>query len=76
MLKMTKFVASGVQFAKDLVNAPPNSKTPLTIAACAQRIASEHGLECKILGRQLSNRNTYALIEKCNVSCDLFTFNR
>merc|ERR1711871_1784997 len=49
---LTKMIASGVQFTKDLVGAPPNSKTPLVIASLAKEMAKEHGLECNILGEE------------------------
>jgi hypothetical protein len=31
--------------------APPNSKTPLVIADLARKIATDHNLECKVLGQ-------------------------
>jgi hypothetical protein len=43
-------IADGVNFAKDLVGAPPNVKTPFVIAREAARIAQTYGLEGKILG--------------------------
>ena len=49
---LTKMIASGVDFARDLVGAPPNSKTPLTIASTAKQMAEENGLSCTILGEQ------------------------
>ena len=47
---LSDHIASGVQFAKDLVNAPPNSATPVIIADACKKLASEHGLEIKVLG--------------------------
>ena len=42
-------VASGVILARELVNAPANEVTPVTMAEIAQQLAKEHGLEVKIL---------------------------
>ena len=42
-------VASGVIFARELVNAPANEVTPVTMAQIAQELANEYGLEVKIL---------------------------
>ena len=44
-------VASGVIFARELVNAPANEVTPVTMAQMAQNLADEYGLEIKILER-------------------------
>jgi len=49
--KLTAMIASGVDFAKDLVGAPPNSKTPVVIADLARQIASTHNLSIKVLGQ-------------------------
>lgn len=49
--KLTDMIASGVDFAKDLVGAPPNSKTPVVIADLARKMAKEHNLEVKVLGQ-------------------------
>ena len=42
-------IASGVILARELVNAPANEITPVTMAEIAQQLAREHGLEVKIL---------------------------
>lgn len=42
-------IASGVVLARELVNAPANEVTPVTMAQKAQEIADEYGLEIKIL---------------------------
>lgn len=44
-----KQIASGVNLARELVAAPANAVTPITMAETAQAIASDHGLELKIL---------------------------
>ena len=46
---LSDYISSGVLLAKDLVNAPPNSKTPVVVAEVAQKIADDHGLEATIL---------------------------
>lgn len=48
--RLTKMIASGVHFAKDLVGAPPNSKTPVVIADLAKQMAKDHSLQIEILG--------------------------
>ena len=42
-------IVSGVLLARELVNAPANELTPITMAETAQEIAKEYGLEIKIL---------------------------
>ncbi len=44
-----QIVADGVIFARELVNAPANEVTPVTMAQKAQQLAKEYGLEIKIL---------------------------
>ncbi len=45
-------VTSGVILARELVNAPANSLTPITMAETAQAIASEYGLTLEILEKE------------------------
>ncbi len=45
-------IASGVMLARQLVAAPANEVTPITMAEVAQAMASEHGLELKILEKE------------------------
>ncbi|NMF64509.1 leucyl aminopeptidase [Brasilonema octagenarum] len=45
-------IASGVFLARQLVAAPPNSVTPITMADTAADIASEHGLQIEILEQE------------------------
>ncbi len=45
-------VCSGVLLARELVAAPANAITPVTLAAAAEDIAREHGLEIEILERE------------------------
>ncbi|MBE9168875.1 leucyl aminopeptidase [Pleurocapsales cyanobacterium LEGE 06147] len=42
-------IASGVILARELVNAPANEVTPVTMAETAEQIASEYGLAIEIL---------------------------
>lgn len=42
-------MVSGVILARELVNAPANEVTPITMAETAQELATEYGLEIKIL---------------------------
>jgi len=45
-------ICSGVILARELVAAPPNALTPITMAETASAIASEHGLQLEILERE------------------------
>ena len=45
-------IASGVIFARELVNAPANQVTPVTMAETAQQLAQEYGLEVKVLEQE------------------------
>jgi leucyl aminopeptidase len=42
-------IADGVILARELVNAPANEVTPVTMAQTAQQLAQDYGLEIKIL---------------------------
>jgi leucyl aminopeptidase len=42
-------IADGVILARELVNAPANEVTPVTMAETAQKLAQDYGLEIKIL---------------------------
>ncbi|KGF72176.1 aminopeptidase A [Neosynechococcus sphagnicola sy1] len=48
-LQRAQQIVSGVILARQLVAAPPNLVTPLTMAATAQAIATEHDLTLEIL---------------------------
>lgn len=45
-------IVSGVNLARQLVAAPANAVTPITLAETAQAIATEHGLQLQILERE------------------------
>ena len=44
-------ICAGVELARELVAAPPNSVTPSALAESAAQIAHEHGLDLKVLER-------------------------
>ncbi|WP_414583704.1 leucyl aminopeptidase [Scytonema sp. PCC 10023] len=45
-------IAAGVFLARQLVAAPANAVTPITMAETAQQIASDHGLQIEILEQE------------------------
>ncbi|MBE9197880.1 MULTISPECIES: leucyl aminopeptidase [unclassified Nodularia (in: cyanobacteria)] len=45
-------IVSGVNLARELVAAPANEVTPITLAETAQAIATEHGIQIEILERE------------------------
>tara|TARA_B100000902_G_scaffold312291_1_gene302387 strand:+ start:124 stop:1608 length:1485 start_codon:yes stop_codon:yes gene_type:complete len=47
----TEYICEGVELARRLVAAPPNSLTPLEMSIQASQIAKEHGLDIKILDK-------------------------
>ncbi|MGP1387418.1 MAG: leucyl aminopeptidase [Thainema sp.] len=47
-----RFVAEGTILARELVSAPPNVVTPMSLAETAQSIASDSGMELEILERE------------------------
>ena len=47
-----QFLSSGVILARELVAAPPNECTPMTMAQTAQAIASNHNLQLEILEQE------------------------
>ena len=51
-LARAKVIADAVIMARNLVNEPASSLTPSSLAQIAQEMASESGLECKILGKK------------------------
>lgn len=52
VLERVDAICSGVELARELVAAPPNVVTPLSLAATAQQLADDHDLALKILDRQ------------------------
>lgn len=51
-LTQAQQIITGVLLARELVFAPANSVTPISMAETAQAIAQEHGLEVEILDRE------------------------
>ncbi len=49
VLSTAQIRAQGVILARELVNAPANIITPVTLAVKAQAIAANYGLECEVL---------------------------
>ena len=52
VLERAEAICAGVELARELVAAPPNVVTPLSLAATAQQLAEDHGLALKILERE------------------------
>tara|TARA_Y200000002_G_scaffold344599_1_gene317906 strand:+ start:1006 stop:2493 length:1488 start_codon:yes stop_codon:yes gene_type:complete len=50
--KETEYICEGVELARRLVAAPPNSLTPIEMSLEASKIAKDLGLEIKILGKK------------------------
>ncbi len=50
-LAAAQAITAGVQAARDLVNTPPNEKTPEKLVATLQAMALEEGLDCRVIGR-------------------------
>jgi len=50
--KETESICEGVELARRLVAAPPNSLTPLEMSIQASKIAKDHGLEIKIIEKK------------------------
>lgn len=52
VLDRAEAICAGVELARELVAAPPNVVTPLSLATTAQQLAEDHGLGLKILERE------------------------
>ncbi len=52
VLARAEAICAGVELARELVAAPPNVVTPLSLATTAQQLAEDHGLALRILERQ------------------------
>lgn len=50
-VELARKIITGVTFAKELVAAPANAVTPVTLAETAQHLATEYGLALEILER-------------------------
>ncbi|MCK9496961.1 MAG: leucyl aminopeptidase [Dehalococcoidia bacterium] len=49
-------IAEGTNFMRDMANEPANLMTPTTVATRAQQMASELGIECRIIERAEAER--------------------
>ncbi len=47
-IRIGQILANAQRFVRDLVNEPGNVINPITLAEIAQKLAQEHGLECKV----------------------------
>jgi leucyl aminopeptidase len=45
-----KAAASGIEFARELANLPPNLATPTRLGEEARKLAKAHGFQCEVLG--------------------------
>jgi leucyl aminopeptidase len=45
-----KAAASGIEFARELANLPPNHATPTRLGEEAKKLAKAHGFQCEVLG--------------------------
>jgi leucyl aminopeptidase len=55
-------LANAQRFVRDLVNEPGNVINPITLAEIVQKLAQEHGLECKVYDeRQIQEMGMLAL---------------
>ncbi|KKZ15094.1 MAG: aminopeptidase A [Candidatus Synechococcus spongiarum 142] len=52
VLERAEAICAGVELARELVAAPPNVVTPLSLATTAQQLADDYGLALKILERE------------------------
>ena len=51
-IRTSRVVAGQTAYARDLVNRPADDLTPRAMADEAKRLAREHGLECRVMGRR------------------------
>ncbi len=50
--KSASAIAAGVATARDLINTPPNEKTPEKLVAAVLAMAEAEGLDCRVIDRQ------------------------
>lgn len=61
-LRVGKILAEAQNFTRDLVNEPGNVINPITLAEIAQKVAQEHGLECRVYDeREIQDMGMQAL---------------
>jgi leucyl aminopeptidase len=64
-------VADAVNFARDLVNAPPNDMTPVHLANEARRVAREAGIKISVWGRAEIIRRGMTLLAAVNAGSEV-----
>ncbi len=64
-------VAEAVNFARDLVNAPPNEMTSVTLANEARRVAREAGIKIAVWGRAEIIRRGMTLLAAVNAGSEV-----
>jgi leucyl aminopeptidase len=64
-------VAESVNFARDLVNAPPNEMTSVTLANEARRVSREAGVKCTVWGRAEIVRRGMTLLAAVNAGSEV-----
>ena len=63
-------IGETVNFARDLVNRPPNEMTSTALAAEARRIAREYGIRCTVWGKQEIAKQGMNLLMAVNAGSD------
>jgi leucyl aminopeptidase len=48
--RLAKATATGIEFARELGNLPPNHATPTHLGEEAKKLARQHGFRCEVLG--------------------------
>lgn len=71
VVKRAEACCAGVCLARDLVNGPPNEVTPLTLAAAAQAIADESGLEIEVFDKAEIERRGMRLLMAVNAGSEI-----
>jgi leucyl aminopeptidase len=65
-IRAGKAVAESINFARDLVNAPPNDLNPVTLARAATRESKKLGLSCRIWNKARIEREGMNLLLAVN----------
>jgi leucyl aminopeptidase len=69
-LAQASIVAEAVNFARDVVNRPPNDMTATALANEARRVAREAGIRCTVWGRAEIVRRGMTLLAAVNAGSD------
>ncbi len=65
-IRAGKAIAESINFARDLVNAPPNDLNPVTLARAATRESKKLGLSCRIWNKARIEREGMNLLLAVN----------